>query len=213
MGSRLLMDTLRNFEEYKKHAQVQDLSQVTSAPKIKKEWSEIDFSEMEAWQVEQLSRAISDQYPLRTIFTFSRIKRSKKIKQRHISMQLLNMFIPERSPMYDMDPAPEPGTFVYDDQSQTLHVSCADGNPVAVTHIKAEGSNAITARDFVNGYEIRDHTGQFGYFTEDEIHPGMSGVRVTKRREEYTKSIRRKMKMRKKDFERLYNVKTGRGRD
>ena len=127
-------------------------------------------------------------------------------------MQLLNMYLPHDSPLYYMEEEPEPGTFMYDDRTEALHVSCADGVAIAVTHIKAEGSNAIAARDFVNGYEIRNHTGQFGYFTEEEIKVGMSGVRVTKRREEYNKSIRRRMRMRKREFEELYGRKAGRGR-
>ncbi|KAG2226466.1 hypothetical protein INT45_014210, partial [Circinella minor] len=212
VGSRLLMDTLHNIDELKKNAKVQDLSQVTSAPKIKKEWSEVVFEDMEAWQIEQLYRAIGEQYPLRTVFTFTRIKRSKKIKQRHITMQLLNMYLPSDSPLYYMREEPEPGTFMYDDETKALHIYCADGVAVAVTHIKAEGSNAISARDFNNGYEIRDQTGQFGYFTEEDIKPGMSGVRVIKRREEYNKTIRRRMKMRKHEFEELYGKKAGRGR-
>lgn len=34
---------------------------MTTAPKIKKEWSDIDFEDMESWQVEQLHRAIGEQ--------------------------------------------------------------------------------------------------------------------------------------------------------
>ncbi|CDS03004.1 hypothetical protein LRAMOSA00406 [Lichtheimia ramosa] len=206
MGSRLLINTLQNFDKCKANATPQDLSQVTTAPKIKKEWSDIDFEDMESWQVEQLHRAIGEQYPLRTIFTFTRIKPSKKIKQRHITMQLLNMYLPKDSPIYDMETV-TPGTFVYCPQEKALHICCADGNPVAVTHIKAEGSSSIEARDFVNGYEIRNRTGQFGYFEPDEIQPGMSGVRVQKRRSEFNKTIRKRMGMRREEFEKLYNTK------
>lgn len=46
---------------FQANATTQDLAQVTSAPKIKKEWSEIDFEDMESWQVEQLHRAIGEQ--------------------------------------------------------------------------------------------------------------------------------------------------------
>lgn len=207
---------------------MQDESQASTAPKIKKEWSIIDWDEMEAWQVEQLHRAIGDQvslypmqyhfdrskklnllpisqYPLRTTFTFSRIKRSKKIKQRHLTMQLLNIYLPKESPLLTLSPPPEPGTFAYDQATKSLHVCCADLNPIALTHIKAEDSGVIDARDFKNGYEIRDNVGQFGYIAEDQVAPGMSGVRVTKRREEYNKTIRRRMKMRKAEFEAVFN--------
>lgn len=46
---------------FQANATPQDLSQVTTAPKIKKEWSDIDFEDMESWQVEQLHRAIGEQ--------------------------------------------------------------------------------------------------------------------------------------------------------
>ncbi|KAL1931459.1 hypothetical protein VTP01DRAFT_9601 [Rhizomucor pusillus] len=205
VGSRLLVDTLQNLDHCKANAKVQDESQASTAPKIKKEWSIIDWDEMEAWQVEQLHRAIGDQYPLRTTFTFSRIKRSKKIKQRHLTMQLLNIYLPKKSPLLTLSPPPEPGTFAYDQATKSLHVCCADLNPIALTHIKAEDSGVIDARDFKNGYEIRDNVGQFGYIAEDQVAPGMSGVRVTKRREEYNKTIRRRMKMRKAEFEAVFN--------
>lgn len=45
----------------KANAKPQKEEEVTKAPKIKKEWSEIDFAEMDAWQIEQLHRAIGDQ--------------------------------------------------------------------------------------------------------------------------------------------------------
>lgn len=121
-------------------------------------------------------------------------------------MQLLNMYLPKESPIYDLETV-TPGTFVYCSEEKALHICCADGNPVAITHIKAEGSASIDARDFVNGYEIRNRTGQFGYFDEHEIQPGMSGVRVQKRRSEYNKSIRRRIGMRRETFENLYNTK------
>ncbi|KAI9315975.1 formyl transferase [Dichotomocladium elegans] len=208
LGSDLLVKTLRNFDKRKATAVPQDISKVSMAPKIKKEWAEVDFADMDAWQVEQLHRAIGQQYPLRTIFTFTRIKVSKKVKQRHISMQLHNMYLPNHSPLYNQEV--EPGTFMFNREDKSLHISCADGGVVAVTHLKAEGANIIEARDFINGYEIRDDTGQFGYFSEDAVGPGMSGVRVQKRRSEYNKTIRKRMGMRRKDFESLYGIRLGR---
>lgn len=119
-------------------------------------------------------------------------------------MQLLNIFLPRNSPVYDIDPPLEPNEFVYNPEDMTLHVCCRDGNPIAFTHIKAEGSDAITARDFRNGYEVRNERGRFGYVSEDEVRVGMSGVRLTKRREEYAKTIRKRMGLRKKEYIELY---------
>ncbi|KAF7728336.1 Golgi transport complex subunit 4 [Apophysomyces ossiformis] len=208
VGQHMLIDTLRNFEKCKSEAKPQNPDGITKAPKIKKEWSEVDFSVMESWQIEQLHRAIGEQYPLRTIFTFSRIKRSKKIKQKYIQMQMVNIFLPEDSPIYDFEPPLEPGAFIFDDKSSTLHVACADGNAIAFTHIKADSKDTITVKDFVNGYEIHGGLGQFGILGEDYVEPGKSGVRVTKRRHEYAKSIRKRLGMRRFEYDYHYQSKT-----
>ncbi|ORZ00375.1 formyl transferase [Syncephalastrum racemosum] len=214
IGSDLLLNTLSDFHAFKANAKEQDESHVTQAPKIEKSWSHVDFTDMTAWQIEQLHRAIGDQYPIRTTFTFSRIKRSKKIKQRFHEVQLLNIYMPESSPVYELDPPLEPGWFMYVETTakksrwgKDLHIVCADGNVIAVPHVKVADKDVVSARDFKNGYEIHNDVGWFGHVEEDEVTPGMSGVRITKRREEYAKSIRKRMGLRKKDFERLYRIK------
>ncbi|KAG0175374.1 hypothetical protein DFQ30_008766 [Apophysomyces sp. BC1015] len=208
VGQHILVDTLRNFDECKRLAKPQDPNAITKAPKIKKEWAEIDFENMESWQIEQLHRAIGEQYPLRTTFTFSRIKRSKKVLQKYIQMQMFNIFIPEDSPIYHEQTPPEPGQFIFEDATKTLHVACADGNAIAFTHIKADSKDTISVKDFVNGYEIHGGYGQFGVFDEDYVKPGKSGVRVTKRRHEYAKSIRKRLGMRRFEYDYHYHGKT-----
>ncbi|KAI8098512.1 formyl transferase [Halteromyces radiatus] len=207
VGSDLLLDTLRNFEDRKKNAKTQDISQATKAPKIKKEWANIDFDLMASWQIEQLHRAIGEQYPLRVTFTFSRIKRSLKVKQNITTLQLSHIHLPLDSPFYDDHHSTfPPGTFMLDKRTKTLHIMCADGQVIGVTHLKAENKNAITAKDFINGYEIR-HTGQFNINVDPStVKPGQSGVRITKRREFYEKTIRKRLGIRKEVYNKIYKA-------
>ncbi|CAO3617922.1 unnamed protein product [Cunninghamella echinulata] len=209
VGSQLLVDTLQNFHEYKKSAIIQDITQATKAPKIKKEWATLDFNLMSSWQIEQLYRAIGDQYPLRTTFTFSRIKRSLLVKQRIIQMQLFNIYLPDKSPFYnntteDHYPA---GTFMLDPKTGHLHILCADQQVIGVTHVKAENKNAILAKDFTNGYEIKK-TGQFDHYVDPtQVKPGQSGVRENKRRQFYEKTIRKRLGLRREAYDSIYKGK------
>ncbi|KAI9026547.1 hypothetical protein CLU79DRAFT_52451 [Phycomyces nitens] len=118
-------------------------------------------------------------------------------------MSLHNVFLPTDSPVYRYNPPLEPGHFVFEESTESIHVCCADGNVVGFTHIQAESKNIISAKDFVNGYEIRNDVGQFGEMDEDDIEAGMSGVRVTKKRSEYNKVIRKRLRLRKVDYERI----------
>ncbi|RCH82314.1 hypothetical protein CU097_002861 [Rhizopus azygosporus] len=152
LGSNLLVDTIQHIHERKASARNQDVSQATKAPKIKKEWSEVDFENMTAWKVEQLSRAIGEQYPLRTTYT-----KKKKRKLRTYTVQLMHLFVPAH-------PCPllkglEPGEWVWHEQSKSIHILFKDGSVIACPTVKLEGRDAIAAKDFVNGFE---HEGIFG---------------------------------------------------
>ncbi|ORZ25439.1 formyl transferase [Absidia repens] len=208
VGSDLLVDTLKNFDQCKKDAKVQDLSKVTKANKIKKEWADLDFNAMASWQIDQLSRAIGEQMPLRTSFTFSRIKRSLKVKQKQFAVQLYNIYLPSDSPFYrlsgDVDEHP-PGSFMLDNKTDHLHILCADGLVIGLTHLKVENKKAILPKDFINGYEIHNNIGQFDVTVDPaNVQPGQSGVRQNKRRINYEKSIRRRLGMRRDTYDRIY---------
>lgn len=135
------------------------------------------------------------QCPLTTTYTLWRIKRSLKIKHRHIPMQLLNIFLPTSSPAHGVIPYPQPGTIFWDFDTESMHVVCADSNLIGVTHIKAEAKSVVRSYDFFNGYAVRSGKGKFGMFDNEEgVEPGVSGVKVTKRREDYTKTIKKRLK-------------------
>lgn len=157
LGGELLVDTLRNLEDRKKNATVQDVSKATKAPKIKKEWSELDFVNMSAWQADQLNRAIGEQYPLRTFL------RTTSKKPKDITVQLLHLYLPERS--RSLGPGDAPGSFAWDEPTKSIHVVFGDGTIVACPLLKPENKAIITAKDFVNGYQVQ---GQFGISMETD---------------------------------------------
>lgn len=151
IGSNLLVDTLCHLEERKKNAQVQDISKATKAPKVQKNWAELDFVNMSAWQAEQLNRAIGEQYPVRTVYQTT----SKKPK--NVAIQFLNLFLPEESELIDCDAAP--GSFAWHNPTKSIHVVFGDGSVIGCTHFKAENKGIISAKDFINGYQVN---GRFG---------------------------------------------------
>lgn len=142
LGSSMLVDTLRHLQERKQQATSQDATQATKAPKIKKEWSVLDFEHMYAWQAEQLNRAIGEQYPLRTTF------QNKKNKE--ITVQLLDLTLVEGNRHGN-----EPGSFIYDEASQSMHIVFGDHNILACKKFKVENKGTISAHDFANGYQMK----------------------------------------------------------
>lgn len=156
IGSHLLVDTMRNLQQRKQDATIQDVSKATKAPKIKKEWSELDFVNMSAWQAEQLNRAIGEQYPMRTVF-------DKKSKQ--LVVQLLHLEVPAH-PAAALKESCTPGSFVWDEPSQSLHVLFGDGSIIACTRLKVQNKGAVSASDFANGYGTIGH---FGFSLDDTI--------------------------------------------
>ncbi|CEP20149.1 hypothetical protein [Parasitella parasitica] len=165
IGSSLLVDTIRHLHRRKQDAKIQNLSMATKAPKIKKEWSELDFATMSAWQAEQMHRAIGEQYPLRTVF-------GKESKQSVV--QLLHLELPSHPATALKGCAP--GSFVWDEQSQSLHVLFWDGSVVACTRLKMQNKGAVSAGDFVNGYGAR---GQFG--VSSDLDNTIIGKNIKKR--------------------------------
>ncbi|KAG1057734.1 hypothetical protein G6F43_000452 [Rhizopus delemar] len=152
VGTELLLDTIVQLDLKKASAKTQDVSKATKAPKIKKEWSELDFKEMSAWKAEQLSRAIGEQYPLRTTYT-----KQKKKKMRTYTVQLMHLFVPHQP--CSLLKTMKPGSWVWHAPSESIHILFKDNTVIACPTIKLEGRAAMLARDFVNGFE---HEGVFG---------------------------------------------------
>ncbi|CAJ0627756.1 8151_t:CDS:2 [Entrophospora sp. SA101] len=66
-GAELLIDTLSNYNHYKRLASDQDASKISKAPKITKVMSEIKWNQMSSLQLDRLYRAISHQIGLMDI--------------------------------------------------------------------------------------------------------------------------------------------------
>ncbi|CAO3692810.1 unnamed protein product [Rhizopus stolonifer] len=162
IGSGLLLDTIIQLDIKKMYAKTQDITKATKAPKIKKEWSEVNFEQQEAWKIEQLCRAIGEQYPLRTTYA-----KKKKRKMRTYTVQLMHVFVPN-DPCPLLDKTTPVGSWVWHIPSESIHILCKNGTVIACPTLKLEGRGAILARDFVNGF---DHEGIFGdepLFGDDE---------------------------------------------
>ncbi|CAG8640253.1 6639_t:CDS:2, partial [Ambispora leptoticha] len=147
-GAELLIDTLRNFYDYKVNAQPQDVKQVTKAPKITKEMSIINWDKLIAEQVVRLDRAISHQYPLRTWFNGHQI-------------QLFNIHLISDS-LTGTEKA-QPGTIFYQHPQKSIQIVCADGTSViGCTSVKMAEKKEISVKDWINGYPITSGVTRFG---------------------------------------------------
>lgn len=151
VGSRMLVDTLRHLHQRKANAVVQDVSKATKAPKVKKEWSEMDFVNMSAWQAEQVHRAIGEQYPLRTVY------KTNKKKYKDIVVQLLDLHLPDQPVEILKEYAP--GSFAWDELSQSVHIVFGDESIIGCSRFKVESKGVISASDFCNGYQAQDKFG------------------------------------------------------
>lgn len=124
-------------------------------------------------------------------------------------LQLYNIYLPSDSPFYHLtdnaDAQYPPGSFMLDSKTLHLHIMCADGLVIGVTHLKAESKKAILPKDFINGYDIRNNLGHFNYSVDPaDVRPGQSGVKVNKRRIDYEKSIRKRLGMRRETYDKIY---------
>lgn len=146
LGSQLLIDTLRQLPNVKPFKSDGTPSE---APKVHKEWAEMDFPNMSAWQAEQLGRAFK--YPLTTVYG----TQSKEHKD--IVVHLLGLYLPKEGPGSVGGGAP--GAFVYDDKSQALHIVFGDDSVVACDRIKVDDEQVMSAKEFANKFHTE---GKFG---------------------------------------------------
>lgn len=144
IGCCSLVETVRNLKDKKLNASVQDITKATKAPKVNKNWSVLNFQDMKAWQAEQLHRAIGEQYPLHTTYRYV------KQKSKDISMQMLDFHLPEKSPLVESGKIP--GSFLCDEESNSIHILFGDGNVAACKKVKLQNKGIISAKDFANGY-------------------------------------------------------------
>lgn len=149
LGSQLLLDTLRQFPSTKKITST--TSNPSEAPLVQKEWSEMDFPNMSAWQAEQLSRAFK--YPLTTVYG----TQSKEHKD--VVVKLLGLYLPKDSDKQSGVGGSAPGAFAYDEQTQALHIVFGDDSVIACNKLELDGGKVMSAQEFAKEYHKE---GKFG---------------------------------------------------
>ncbi|CAI2185419.1 4323_t:CDS:2 [Funneliformis geosporum] len=152
-GAELLIDTLKNFDYHKDNTKEQDALKIIKAPKIRKEMSEIKWSQISAQQLEQLYRAISHQYPLSTKF-------NNKIIQLH------NISLPssQQQLLFQHGKTLRPGTILIrhpEQLSPVAYVVCAGNSFITFNNVKVEGKKEVSILDWINGYQIKSEEMMF----------------------------------------------------
>jgi methionyl-tRNA formyltransferase len=132
-GAALMVETLRGLESNSLHPKPQDDAQATLAPILKKEDGRIDFS----LTATQLVNRLRGFQPWPGAFTAFR-GRQLQITQARVG--------PSQSiPAGELRAAPN-----------GLLVGCGDGTVLEILELQPEGKKRITAREFINGYRLKD---------------------------------------------------------
>ena len=155
LGARLALDVVRRMKAGPVTGEKQDPSQVTKAPKLKKEDGLIDWSKS-AWAIIDHVRAMQ---PWPTAYTF--LHRPGKGPMRVI---ICRVGEPSYRPTFD--PGPEPGTVWGDPSEGAMGVECgmAPGRTaLQIFELQPAGKKRMTAEEFLRGHPIPDEDGyRFG---------------------------------------------------
>jgi methionyl-tRNA formyltransferase len=133
VGSKLLLQVLREIEEGRAEAVPQDPSQATFALKIKKEETYIDWRQ-EAQKIRNLIRALSPKPGARAFF------KRKEIKILKATLE---------------DVQEKPGEVVLAHPKHGLIVSAGKGG-LKIEKLKPEGKRDMSGEEFVRGYHIKE---------------------------------------------------------
>lgn len=136
IGSHLLLDTLKTLPERITNKKAQNQTGATLAPKITKSMSWLVWEEQSCEQIDRLFRAIGSRISLRTIWMGNKIKLLDFVGQLSVSLS-------------GRDGTPQPGSIIYQKESNTLVVRCKDGWVGFKTVMLKK---RLSAADFYNGY-------------------------------------------------------------
>lgn len=137
MGSRMLMDTLKNLPERIANRKEQPKEGASFAPKISSTMACIIWEEHSCDYIDRLFRAIGFRIPLRTMWMGNPIKLLDYVGKRSLSFTA-SPFLPT-----------VPGSLHYQKESNTLLVRCKDG---WVGFKTVMFKKRLSAADFFNGY-------------------------------------------------------------
>jgi methionyl-tRNA formyltransferase len=142
IGSKDLLDTINNLQEYQQNSLIQNEAMVSYAPKIPKSFSNVLWHDWTAYKVLTVDRAVGAKTPL---FTFFRQKR----------VQLFDLYDPYLEPKILMPPLTTPGKIVYDKQTQSLLVQCKD-KFIGIKQVLVQAKRMQSSLEFRNGYQLAD---------------------------------------------------------
>ncbi|KAI9597581.1 formyl transferase [Syncephalis fuscata] len=139
-GANLLLESLKDLPTLKDHSMIQDVSQVTKAPKLDRQAAIVDWTNQTAIYLTRLHRAIGEKTPLVTQF------RNKSIQLRG------EISATTASPIdHHLD---LPGTVVFTTAPDIIYVKCAEGW-LCCTHVQVANKRMISIREWINGYNLR----------------------------------------------------------
>jgi methionyl-tRNA formyltransferase len=145
LGARLALGVIEQIENGTVQGRKQDPSQVTKAPKLKKEHGLIDWSRAPAQVWDQI-RAMQ---PWPTAYTFLRRQGQKPI--RVIIKRIGQMLRMRTSPAH-----PVPGTVISYRDNKSLLVFTGGEGSVEIVELQPAGKRLMTAAEFLRGHRLQE---------------------------------------------------------
>ena len=148
-GIAELVQVLAHFPRFQEHAQDQDESAATKAPKITKEFAQISFHAMSKCRIENLYRGIGHLFKLQCNFAFN-----NKVMQVKLAEIVLEGAL---EPVALANSTSNAGSVLLDKRQNLLWIKCAGEREwLAVSKLKVEGKNLLyDAKQFAGGYQLR----------------------------------------------------------
>jgi len=139
-GAKLALNVLDQIEAGTEHGTVQDMSQVTKAPKLSKEMGLVDYTRT-AGQVDCQIRAFQ---PWPSAYTYWH-------RVNHEPMRLIVLrAIPDASQSTD-----RPSGEVVAVRPDQVSIACGQGTVVNLVSVQPSGKKPLSIADFLNGYRVQ----------------------------------------------------------
>lgn len=154
IGADAIAHAILQFEDLRSTAirQADTGYQTSSAPKLKKVISDLDFEQLSKKEVYRIYRAVGHSFPLRVLWNGEQPLMLKKLA-------------PENTPIptfsADARAAAAPGDVLFHPASKLVYVLCGDGEWVGVSNLMFPTKKVLNAAAFANGYSVRKQGGRF----------------------------------------------------
>ncbi|XP_076038682.1 methionyl-tRNA formyltransferase, mitochondrial isoform X2 [Oratosquilla oratoria] len=170
VGSKALVDVLKNLENTFTMAVPQPNTGITKAPKMTEQRAKIDWAKVTCYNVQCLYRALDDNFPLWTTWHGNTVKlREMVMKQKYTQEQKYHTCVHNDSQCSNenehfktnskypkgsdvkLQEETIPGAVIYCKRTKVLRVCCVDGW-VEFRKVHVKGRKPMTAHDFYNGF-------------------------------------------------------------